>query len=112
MTEKAVLHYKQGLGNCAQSVAAAWAAVSGLDTASAADSFADCGRGQAPAGLCGALHAASTLAAPEAKPVVVDAFREKTGGHVTCSDIRKARALPCVECVRLAARLLKEAANR
>lgn len=103
-------HYKQGKGNCAQSVAAAWTERFGSDEDYALK-LAACGRGRAPEGLCGALYAAKCILGDEKAEAVLKAFSEKTGGRLTCADIRQNRAIPCVECVRVAAGLLQEASK-
>ncbi len=110
MQTMAIEYYKGGKGNCAQAVAAAWAEKTGSG-AEMVEELVSCGRGDAPGGLCGALYGALYAAGrvrseAEAAPIR-EAFLEKTGGLCTCRDIRSARALPCVECVRLAACLLE-----
>ena len=101
---------RQRRGNCAQSVAFAWGSKypggRGVE-----ECFAGCGIGRAPGGLCGAVHASCTLAGTAAEESIKHAFAEKTGGHLTCKDIRAARILPCSECVEVAAELLEKHAR-
>ncbi|HQQ92515.1 MAG TPA: hypothetical protein PLU38_11705 [Kiritimatiellia bacterium] len=98
--------HQQRRGNCAQSVAYAWGQKfpggRGVE-----DVFAGCGAGRAPGGLCGAVHASCTLAGTAAEQSIKQSFAEKTGGHLTCKEIRAARRVPCAECVEIAAELLE-----
>jgi len=110
MKKSASEHYRQRRGNCAQSVAFAWNAAN-PDRQKGEESFSACGGGRAPEGLCGALHASCTLANPSAAEAIKQSFAEKSGGHVRCREIRKARTLLCHECVELAADLLEEHSN-
>lgn len=107
MKKTASEYHKARRGNCAQSVAFAWAnkypGGRGVE-----DVFAGCGAGRAPGGLCGAIHASCTLAGPAAEGSIKQAFAEKTGGHLTCKDIRAAKIMPCSECVEVAAELLEQ----
>jgi hypothetical protein len=106
MKKTAGEYYRARKGNCAQAVAFAWGAKhpGGPDAEKA---FAGCGAGRAPGGLCGALHAACALAGAAAEEPIKRAFAERTGGLLTCKEIRAARALPCNGCVELAAELLE-----
>lgn len=107
MKQTARDYYHARKGNCAQSVAHAWQTKHKADPKTT-DAFAACGGGKAPDGLCGALHAAHTLAGDVGASAIRDAFARQTGGHLTCRDIRAARALPCAGCVELAAELLEQ----
>lgn len=99
--------FEQRRGNCAQAVAAAWqdkySTQAGLE-----DAFAGSGHGKAPDGVCGALYASCQLAGAESAESIRAGFAERSGGHSTCRDIRRARALRCRECVEVAAGLLEE----
>lgn len=107
MKDNAVDHYKSRQGNCAQSVALAWR--DKKDPASThAGLFLAHGHGQAPEGLCGALHAARELAGDTRKEQLTNRFKEKAGGYTACRDIRKNRIMPCADCIALAAELLEE----
>ena len=110
MKNTAIEYHRQRRGNCAQSVAFAWGSKfrggKGVE-----EVFAGCGAGRAPGGLCGALYASCELAGAHAAEAIKRSFAEKTGGYQTCKDIRASRALPCSECVELAAELLEKHAS-
>jgi len=110
MKKAASEYHLQRRGNCAQSVAFAWGSKypggRGVE-----EVFAGCGAGRAPGGLCGALYASCELAGAHAAEAIKRSFAERTGGHQTCKDIRASRALPCSECVELAAELLETHAS-
>lgn len=106
MKETAEAYHRQRRGNCAQSVAFAWASKH-PGAESKVEAYAGCGAGRAPGGLCGAVHASCELAGDGAAESIRRAFAEKTGGHLKCKEIRAARALPCSGCVALAAELLE-----
>ena len=105
MKETAQAYHRERLGNCAQSVAHAWDTNNQGGQGSAAR-FAGCGGGKAPGGLCGALHASCELAGAAAAEAIKHGFAEKSGGPLTCKEIRATRKLSCNECVGLAAELL------
>ena len=107
MRNTASEYHRLRRGNCAQSVAHAWAAKS-PGAESKVEAYAGCGAGRAPGGLCGALHASCDLAGEPAAEAIRQAFAEKTGGHLTCKAIREARVLPCSGCVETAAALLEK----
>jgi hypothetical protein len=100
-------YHQQRRGNCAQSVAFAWGAKNpggrGVE-----EVFAGCGAGRAPGGLCGALYASCQLAGAGAEDSIKQAFAEKSGGDLTCKEIRAARKLTCSGCVEAAAELLEK----
>jgi hypothetical protein len=98
--------YRNRHGNCAQAVAAAWQ-LAGLGASQARQDFADCGGGRAPAGVCGALHAANRIAGAQRAEQIAREFAAAAGGHTTCREIRSARVLSCAGCVELAAELLE-----
>ena len=104
-------YHRQRRGNCAQSVAFAWGQKfpggRGVE-----DVFAGCGAGRAPGGLCGAVHASCTLAGAAAEQLIKVSFAERTGGHLTCKEIRGAKRVPCEECVEIAAELLENHTRR
>ena len=107
MRRAASEYHQQRRGNCAQSVAHAWNSKNPLSQKSV-EAYSGCGRGQAPGGWCGALHASCDLAGKEAAETIMRAFAERSGGCLTCREIREKRALPCGECVALAAELLEK----
>lgn len=107
MQETASDHYKARRGNCAQSVALAWKDKKEPDSTHA-EAWTSVGGGQAPEGLCGALHAARELVGESRKEHLTQKFKTHAEGHLTCRDIRKNRIMPCVDCVSLVAGLLDE----
>jgi hypothetical protein len=100
-------YHLQRRGNCAQSVAHAWVSKNPCSENSV-EAFAGCGRGQAPGGLCGALYASCELAGGAVADAIKQTFAEKSGGHLTCREIRAARMLSCNDCVGLGAELLEK----
>jgi hypothetical protein len=107
MKDSAVEHYKNRRGNCAQAVALAW-----KDKRQPASDhhlrFSSAGGGQAPEGLCGALHAACELAGKTNQEKLKSEFSRLAAGHTTCREIRRNRVMPCADCVATAAGLLDE----
>lgn len=99
--------YRNRQGNCAQAVAAAWQRKTALNEVPD-EVFADCGHGKAPDGLCGALYAAHCMIDKESAGKLDVRFREVSGGHTKCRDIRGSGKLSCVGCVEVAAGLLDE----
>lgn len=89
--------------NCAQSVAYAWRAAHG-EAAPAVPDFKPFGGGRAPDGLCGALHAACTLA-PDKAEFLKREFAARLGS-LKCQELRAAQIHPCETCVAQAAELL------
>ncbi|HEV2247323.1 MAG TPA: C-GCAxxG-C-C family protein [Terriglobia bacterium] len=90
--------------NCAEAVLCAYREVSG-DTAIAISEMKRLGSGRAPGGLCGALHAACTVAPDKAERLKAR-FAEIAGSAV-CKEIRRAKQHPCEFCVSEAAELLE-----
>jgi hypothetical protein len=107
MKQSAVEHYKARRGNCAQAVALAWKDKKQPESDHHIH-FSDCGSGQAPEGLCGALHAACELAGPHLKETIKEKFSQHASGHTACREIRRNRVMPCADCVATAAGLLEE----
>jgi hypothetical protein len=107
MKKSAVEYYKTCRGNCAQAVALAWKDKKQPESDHHIR-FSDFGNGQAPDGLCGALHAACDLAGSHLKERLKEKFSQQAAGHTTCRDIRRNRIMPCSECVATAAGLLEE----
>ena len=69
--------------------------------------FAAAGKGKAEGGVCGALHAARLLLQePTILRQLEDEF-EAAAGSLQCKQIRRARKLPCGDCVALIARCLQ-----
>jgi hypothetical protein len=90
--------------NCAQSVLHAYRRVSG-DTAISVSDMKAFGGGRAPGGLCGALHAACTVAPHKAEKL--KARFAATTGSTECKEMRRANQFPCEVCVAEAAQLLQ-----
>jgi hypothetical protein len=107
MKQSASEHYKARRGNCAQAVALAWNDKKQPESDHYIR-FSDSGNGQAPEGLCGALHAACELAGSNLKETIKEKFSQQASGHITCRGIRQNRIMPCSECVATAAGLLEE----
>ncbi len=93
--------------NCAQAVMHAWREVTGDTTLALADLKA-LGGGRAPAGICGALHAAC-LATPGRTAALKAAFAGRLGS-IYCRELRAAKQHPCETCVAHAAELLASGA--
>lgn len=110
---KAVEHYMGMNGrkrlNCAQSVVAGLAGEDPTfnDTIS---SFASCGGGKAPEGICGALHAARHLLGSDAETSrKCESEFILAAGSAKCREIRSLKKLSCRECVFKAAELVEKA---
>ena len=90
--------------NCAQSVLYAYQKVSG-DTEMSLPEMKAFGGGRAPGGLCGALHAACTVAPDKAERL--KARFAATTGSVECREMKRANQYRCELCVAEAAQLLQ-----
>lgn len=95
------------LHNCAQAVACKYAHLLGGDADAVLERFSKCGTGRAPGGLCGALHAA-VMAMPQEERKIVELFKERTGGHLTCADIKARSGTSCPDCVQAADDILEK----
>ncbi len=105
--ERAVKAYQLERLNCAQSVLRAFQAP-GQPCGETVRAASTAGHGLAAGGLCGALYVARQLAGTEvARERISSEFAAATGS-TRCREIRRAGRVPCVECVRLATRLLVE----
>jgi hypothetical protein len=103
--ERALTAYQKERLNCAQSVLRAFQSHRNIPEDDIAEAKFH-GGGRAEGGLCGALYAALKLVPePEARQRVRDAFVAVAGAD-TCREIKRTARTPCVECVRIAARLL------
>jgi hypothetical protein len=103
--QKAIHAFKHEKMNCAQSVLKAFHRSHDVSDTHIIQA-GKLGGGRAPEGRCGALHAALFLAeTPQARERIRQDFIYKAGAEV-CSDVRKARQLTCVECVKTAAGLV------
>lgn len=87
--------------NCAQAVA------DGAGRADLLDEMKLCGGGRAPENICGALHAAMTIAGAEKASLIKDAFLSELGA-VSCTALKNELAIPCAKCVEIAAELLEK----
>ena len=90
--------------NCAQAVLLAYQSTFAATTIPIA-SMKSCGAGQAPGGLCGALHAVCVIA-PDKAERLKTRFAELTGS-VLCKEIRRAKKRSCEFCVAESAQLLE-----
>jgi hypothetical protein len=90
--------------NCAQSVLHAYGEVSGDKAMPLAD-LKPFGGGRAPGGLCGALHAACTIAPHKAEALLTNFARRM--GSVTCQELRANKEHRCESSVATAAELLE-----
>jgi hypothetical protein len=96
--------------NCAQSVIKAFEKQFELDE-TAVELFALYGKGKAPDGLCGALYAVKYLS--EKNPAIKN-FAEfhklflEEAGSTKCSEIKDAKKLPCLGCVKICAEFLQK----
>ncbi len=109
MQQYAIDYFRGRRGNCAQAVCAAWNQYH--DTNHDVDEFQKCGGGRAPEGMCGALHAARTLAGERAE-LVITSFRQTAGGEIRCRNIRGQGGISCLDCVGEAANLLQRLCGR
>jgi hypothetical protein len=91
--------------NCAQSVLYAYQAVYG-DASMPVSEMKPFGGGRAPGGLCGALHAACTIA-PQKAEVLKSKFAATTGSTL-CKELRETSELACQTCVSESARILQD----
>jgi len=64
------------------------------------------GGGRAQGGICGALYSAEQLLSQVGRPGITEEFKAKTG-KIQCLEI-KAIKFSCIDCVRLADRLIEE----
>lgn len=88
--------------NCAQAV------VDGCGYGELADEMKMCGGGNAPDNCCGALHAAMCAVGEDNADALRNDFVEILGSS-KCRELKAALpAVPCVECVRVAAELLEK----
>lgn len=106
-TEKAIAFFTSvpKAGNCAQCVAKAFA-----DDAAVME-MAACGGGNAPRGICGALHAALSLADEKDREEIRNAFRERAGSDL-CRELKGRFGIPCRKCVEIASELLETKQNK
>jgi len=96
--------------NCAQAVAEAWGSVTAKDT-HLVDELHGCGGGQAPEGVCGALHAAHLIVKDKAAIEELSSQFTAAAGSLKCREIRKLGQASCKDCVALAAGFLGEMAK-
>ncbi len=106
-TEKAIAFFTSipKAGNCAQCVAKAFA-----DDAAVME-MAVCGGGNAPQGICGALHAALSLSDEKDREAMRIAFRERAGSDL-CRELKSSCRTPCSKCVEIASELLEKKENK
>lgn len=105
--QRAITAFKTERLNCVQSVLRAFQQQMGVSEY-AVEQARQLGGGRAEEGRCGALHAALRLIEDEkTRNRVHGAFVARTGSE-KCREIRKRKALTCVQCVELAAALLMD----
>ena len=103
--QKAVDAFTKERLNCAQSVIKAFGGICQIDENMIAEAKAY-GGGRAEEGLCGALYAALLLLEDEGEAAMLREEFAREAGSQKCREIKSGGGLPCVDCVRLAARLL------
>ena len=104
MKDVAEKFYTDRRGNCAQSVEHAW---TNHQENGSTITTSGSGHGKAADGMCGALFAASSLACETKRVGIIERFKKHSSGHISCRDIRKSKALSCVDCVGVAADILQ-----
>lgn len=87
--------------NCAQAIVKAYGRDDLLDP------LKSCGGGKAPDGLCGALYAALLLASECGQDALKQQFFDEIG-DIHCQMIRKTGQAKCIDCVRIASKLLEQ----
>lgn len=94
---------------CAESVATAFQEKFDIDD-QLVDSFATCGRGNAPGGVCGAYYAAKRIVGMENKEKAqeFEQYFLEHAGALECHTIRGLRKLSCVGCVEKSAEFLEK----
>lgn len=108
ISETARVFHAEHRGNCAMSVAYAYARATGKSEAEAveaAEMFRNFGGGRAPNGTCGALYAAKMMQ-PDHADALEDFFKRGAKGCSMCKQIRPSAVIPCNRCVELAGEAL------
>lgn len=93
--------------NCAQAVAYKYCKALGMTQEQAVEHFAASATGRAPGGLCGALHVC-LCAHPDKADAIREQFAAKTGGYLTCADIKGLSQTPCPVCVDVADSIMED----
>ena len=99
--------------NCAESVTAAFNEVVNLDV-EVIKSFANCGGGKAPGGVCGSYHATKIIL-DKLNPSTKADYEAKflsLAGSFKCKEIREKRTLSCIGCVTTSAEFIEETIKR
>ncbi len=105
--KRAVTAFQQERKSCAESILLAFREYRSL-TDDEIRTVSAGGHGRAEGGLCGALSAALHLAeTPETRDRVRKRFIAQAGSD-KCREIRRARTVPCLDCVHIAATLTAE----
>ncbi len=108
MKQASDFFHAEGNLNCAQSVLKYFNA-----PAEQIAEFKAFGGGRAPEGLCGALYAAKVLLNDDAKfAELCREFAAKTGGALTCRELKGEAEFPCPACVNLAAKLVEQSQKK
>ncbi|MBQ3776651.1 MAG: hypothetical protein II835_00900 [Fibrobacter sp.] len=108
IAELAKSFHAEHRGNCAMSVAFAFARASGKSEKEALESaemFRNYGGGRAPNGTCGALYAAKMMQ-PDHSEALEDYFRRGAKNCTLCKEIRPNAVIPCNRCVEIAGEAL------
>lgn len=100
-------HCKPDNWNCCQAVMKAYQDKTNLTDQEIEKMYRPCGGGRAEGGLCGALYAAEELMKAHNMPSVIDEFEKEAGG-TTCKVLKGEEKFPCLECVRLAEKLIAQ----
>lgn len=96
--------------DCSEAIVRVWGPTFGVGDQLVEEARA-WGRGNAPSGHCGALHAAEKLLEEGGRHESVCELRERfsaEAGALPCRDVRKARLLKCRACVKLVEEVLEE----
>jgi len=102
-------HQKPENLNCAQSVLRGFQQELNIPQ-SRIDLFRAYGGGRTPDGTCGALYVADMLLREQGKDSVSKEFEEKAGA-TACLNIRRAGKTSCMDCVKIADRLMENSLN-
>lgn len=111
LSEIAKTYHAEKKGNCAQSVAYAYAKAKKMpesEVETLLASMKTCGGGRAPNGTCGALYSALQLSKEENREAIETHFKNNAQGKTRCREIRPENIIPCNRCVEVAADALEK----
>lgn len=106
---EAYLHKKPENWNCAQSLLKGFQKECSI-TDSEIEQFRAWGGGRAEGGVCGAMHAASHLLGEDSRKDLEESFVQEFGTF-QCRELKRNK-IACVDCVRLADKLVEQEMNR